>query len=100
MELLNRYSKPVYQGERLRQLVEMVKKSANLQARKPAALPRACRLDRRLSAETITELVQAYQNGVGTPTLRRRYNLSQGSVLKLLREHGVEMRANGTNQHS
>jgi hypothetical protein len=44
---------------------------------------------------TITGLVQAYRDGTGTSELRRRYNLSQGSVLKLLRAHGVTMRRQG-----
>jgi len=52
-------------------------------------------VDRRLSAETVTELVQAYLDGASTTELRRRYALSQGSVIKLLHEHGVEMRGQG-----
>ncbi|MCX2934705.1 hypothetical protein ORI20_31015 [Mycobacterium sp. CVI_P3] len=80
--------------------MEIVEKLAKTQVREVSPLPQIQKVDRRLSAETIAELVQAYRDGVGTPTLRRRYNLSQGSVLKLLREHGVIMRPNGTNQHS
>ncbi len=53
------------------------------------------RLDRRLSQETIAELVEAYRGGMSTPELCRRYQLSKGGVLKLLREAGVEMRRRG-----
>jgi hypothetical protein len=52
-------------------------------------------VDRRLSAEAIAELVQAYRDGASTTHLRQRYDLSQGSVIKILREHGVEMRGQG-----
>jgi hypothetical protein len=92
---MKRYSKPVYQGRRLRRMVEMAQKSAKLQAREVAPLPQTQRVDRRLSAETIAELVQAYRDGTGTPELRRRYGLSQGSVITILHSHGVEMRGQG-----
>ena len=32
---------------------------------------------------------------MSTTQLRQRYELSQGSVIKILREHGVEMRGQG-----
>jgi hypothetical protein len=92
---MKRYSKPVYQGRRLRRMVEMAQKSAKLQAREVAPLPQTQRVDRRLSAETIAELVQAYRDGIGIPELRRRYRLSQGSVITILHSHGVEMRGQG-----
>ena len=98
-ELLRRYSKPEYQGSRLRKMVKMVDHLAKDQVREVAPLPPVQRVDRRMSAETIAELVQAYRDGIGTPTLRRRYGLTHGSVLKLLNQHGVVMRAIGTNQH-
>lgn len=56
-------------------------------------------VSRRLSAETIAELVQAYRDGVGTPEFRRRCQLSQGSVLRLLKTHGVAMRRQGLPDH-
>jgi hypothetical protein len=37
----------------------------------------------------------SYRDGVSTPELRRRYDLGQGSVIKILREHGAEMRGQG-----
>lgn len=95
MELVRRYSKPVYQGSRLRRMVELVEKSAKGQVREAPPLPQTQRVDRRLSAETIAELVQAYRDGASTPELRRRYDLSQGSVIKILHGHGVEMRNQG-----
>jgi hypothetical protein len=95
VELVKRYSKPEYQGKRLRRMVELVEKSVKAQVRTPEPLPQTQRVDRRLSAETITELVQVYQGGVSTTELRRRYELSQGSVIKTLHEHDVVMRGQG-----
>ena len=60
-----------------------------------ASPPQVQRVDRRLSHETITELVQDYRDGVSTPELRQRYELSQGSVIKILHRHGVQMRGHG-----
>ena len=99
MELMRRYSKPVYQGPQLRQLVELAEQSTNMQVKRSTPLPTIRRLDRRLSAETITELVQAYRDGTGTPELRQRYNLSQGSVIKILHTHDAAMRKQGLTNH-
>lgn len=96
---MRRYSKPVYQGPQLRQMVELAEQAANIHVKRPAPLPQMRRLDRRLSGETITELVQAYRNGTSTTELRRRYALSQGSVIKILHGHGVAMRKQGLADH-
>ena len=45
-----------------------------------------------MSAETIAELVEDYRNGASTTELRNHYDLSQGSVIRILHGHGVEMR--------
>jgi hypothetical protein len=92
---MKRYSNPVYQGRRLRRMVEMTDRSAKMHVREAVTLPQTQQVDRRLSAETFAELVQAYRNGVATTQLRQRHELSQGSVIKILREHGVEMRGQG-----
>lgn len=92
---MKRYSKPVYQGRRLRRMVELAEKSAEMPAREATSLPQAQRVDRRLSPETIAELVQAYRDGASTTELRRHYELSPGSVIKLLHEHSVAMRNQG-----
>jgi hypothetical protein len=92
---VRRYSKPAYQGRRLRQMVELAEKPAKTPLREAIPLPRHQRVDLRLSAETIAELVQAYREGVSTTQLRQRYDLSQGSVIKILHGHGVVMRGQG-----
>ncbi|MGW5139269.1 hypothetical protein ACWEPH_09355 [Nocardia beijingensis] len=50
------------------------------------------RLDRRLSPHTISELVDAYRSGTSTNTLCEQHGLSKGGLLKILQEHGVQMR--------
>ncbi|WP_280494330.1 helix-turn-helix domain-containing protein [Nocardia farcinica] len=50
------------------------------------------RLDRRLSPNTIAELVDAYRSGTSTNKLCERHGLSKGGLLKILQEHGVQMR--------
>ena len=76
-------------------MVELAEKSVTMPVRTPEPLAQMHRIDRRLSAKIITELVQAYRDGASTPELRRRYDLSQGSVIKLLHEHTVAMRGQG-----
>jgi hypothetical protein len=95
VELLKRYSKNSYQGKRLRRVVEMVENLVDMPVRRTGSVPPITRVDRRLPAETIAELVQAYRDGVSTPELERRYELSHGSVIKILHGHGVEMRRQG-----
>lgn len=95
VELVRRYSKPVYQGRRLRRMVDLADKSARMPVREVPPLPQTQRVDRRLSAETIAELVQAYRDGASTTKLRQRYELSQGSVINILHEHCVDMRNQG-----
>ncbi|MEV0357684.1 helix-turn-helix domain-containing protein [Nocardia sp. NPDC050697] len=57
--------------------------------------PRTFRLDKRVSPETVAELVAAYVGGTPTPELCKRYNISEGGILKLLKEQGVAMRRQG-----
>jgi hypothetical protein len=47
-------------------MVELAEKSAEMPAREATSLPQAQRVDRRLSPETIAELVQAYRDGAST----------------------------------
>jgi hypothetical protein len=92
---MKRYSNPVYQGRRLRRMVEIVEKSANMPVRTPETTVQMHRIDGRLSAETIAELVQAYRDGASTPALERRYGLGHASVISILHRHGVTMRNQG-----
>jgi hypothetical protein len=92
---MKRYSNLVYQGRRLHRILEMAEKSAKMHVREIVPLPQIQRVNGRLSAETIDELVQAYRDGASTTELRRRSNLSQGGVIKILHDHSVAMRGQG-----
>ncbi|MGW5316450.1 helix-turn-helix domain-containing protein [Nocardia thailandica] len=50
------------------------------------------RLNRRLSAATVAEVVEGYREGSSTNQLCERFGLSKGGLLKILQEHGVQMR--------
>lgn len=54
--------------------------------------PKPWSVRRRLTTEVRAEIVARYQAGIGTPELCCEYELSKYSVLKLLREEGVQMR--------
>jgi transposase-like protein len=47
---------------------------------------------RRLSANTIQQLATDYQAGVPSTQLAKRYGVSKGAVLRLLREQGIPVR--------
>jgi transposase len=49
-------------------------------------------LDRRLSEETIAELVAAYRAGTSSPELAERYGLSETGLIKVLRQAGATIR--------
>ena len=57
--------------------------------------PKTHKLDQRLSPELIAELIAAYESGLPTNKLMKQFNLSKGSVLKLLREASVRLRNQG-----
>lgn len=59
---------------------------------KPNSVVQPRRLDRRLSADTVADLVRAYRSGTSTGKLCEIHHLSKGGLLKILAEHGVEMR--------
>ena len=58
----------------------------------PDEAERSWLIRRRLTDEQITELVELYRSGVGTPALSERFGISKPSVLELLHERGVVMR--------
>lgn len=60
--------------------------------------PRVHRADRRLAAEQVARLVADYQAGTPTTQLTTKYALGKGTVLRLLRRHGVEIRNQPMNQ--
>ncbi|WP_079628873.1 helix-turn-helix domain-containing protein [Mycobacteroides abscessus] len=88
--VLGSYSK--YQFMQLGRVIERVE--AAPQRRRSAGSPATVvhRVDRRLSAETIAELVAAFENGASVPDLARQYEVSKRALRKLLRDQGMQMR--------
>jgi hypothetical protein len=58
----------------------------------PTARPQVHEVRRRLTKETIEQLVADYEAGLSTPALVEKYHLAKGTVLNLLKEHGTTMR--------
>ena len=90
VELLGRYSnypQPLLFGQLAgRQWVRKPAKPAK------SPTPRVHAVQRRLSADTIQQLVTDYQAGTPSTQLMVSYNLGKGTVLRLLREHDVQLR--------
>lgn len=53
------------------------------------------RLDRKVSPETAAQLIADYELGTSFTQLTKIYGIDKGSVLKLLKEAGVQMRHHG-----
>jgi len=58
------------------------------------------RLDRKVSPEAAAQLVADYESGVPSTHLTMIYGLGKGSVLKLLKEAGIQMRNHGLIQEN
>ena len=56
------------------------------------------RLDRKLSPEIAAQLVADYESGTPSTHLTMIYGLGNGSVLKLLRDAGVQLRNQGLSE--
>jgi hypothetical protein len=54
--------------------------------------PRIHAVHRRLSPDTIQQLITDYQAGTPSTQLMLTYNIGKGTVLRLLREHDVHLR--------
>ncbi|MEW1735872.1 helix-turn-helix domain-containing protein [Nocardia beijingensis] len=50
------------------------------------------RIDHRFNQDAIAEIVAAYREGASTNQLCKQYSISKGSLMKILREHGVQTR--------
>ena len=86
MELLGRYSK-------LPALPKINR--VPTRPRSEVRPPRVHKAHRRLSSETIANLVSDYESGQPTTALMVEYDLGKGTVLRLLRAAGAKIRAQG-----
>ena len=88
MEVLSRYSKHP-------KLVIPTRVPASpIASRLPARRPPR-RIDRKVSSEVAAQLVSDYESGVPSTHLSMISGLGKGSVLKLLKEAGIQMRHQG-----
>ena len=53
------------------------------------------KLEERLGADVVAELISAYRAGASTRAIASRYDLSISSVMRLLRRHREEVRPRG-----
>jgi len=97
VELVRRYSK--HDGtwsdlERLLKVLDRPRARAK-PAEAMAPPPPRYKLDQRLDAETIAQLVADYEAGASSIQLGREYGMSKTSVLRLLHEAGATIRRQG-----
>lgn len=90
MELLGRYSN-FPQPPLSRQTNRLIRAVGVPEPAKSPA-PRVHAVHRRLSSATIQQLVTDYQAGTPSTQLMTTYDLGKGTVLRLLRDHGVQLR--------
>lgn len=92
VEVLRCYSNNYGAVQRVSRLTRHLKR----QSREPAAPPRATyqphKLGQRLSDETVTAILAAYEAGATTREVGERFGLAHSSINKLLLEHGVTAR--------
>jgi transposase-like protein len=58
----------------------------------PVAAPKVHAVSRRLPAETLQQLVTDYQIGIPSTQLAKRYGISKGAALRLLRHQSIPIR--------
>lgn len=88
--LLGSYSK--YEFMQLGRVIERVEAAPQRRSSRASSTAGVHRLDRRLSAKTVDELVVAFQNGASVPVLSGQYGVSKRALRNLLSNRGLEMR--------
>lgn len=90
VELMGRYSnfpQPLLSG-----LAERLIQDVGSPGPPKSPTPPIHAVHRRLSPDTIQQLITDYQAGTPSTQLMFTYNLGKGTVLRLLRGHGVQLR--------
>lgn len=94
MELVRRYSKHDGTWSDLEKVLDRPRARTNPDE-PPTPAPERYKLDQRLDAETIAQLVADYEAGASSAQLGRDYGMSKTSVLRLLHEAGATIRRQG-----
>ena len=92
VDLIGRYSQPRGLEKTLEQLESLVEAARNGRARAGQNDSLPYRLKQRLGEAVVTEIVEAYERGVGAESLARQHKISKSALLELLRDQGVSIR--------
>ncbi|MBF6231299.1 hypothetical protein [Nocardia farcinica] len=88
--LLGKLSNPL----RAAQLRNLAKLLHTASPRPSATTPiRPRHLDQRFAPETLAEIAASYECGSSTNQLCKQYDLSKGSLMKILQDHGIKTTA-------
>jgi DNA-directed RNA polymerase specialized sigma24 family protein len=91
VDLLRRYSKGADPHESVMKLGALLD-GEPVPRSETGHITRIHRAEMRLGRDRVAELGSAYESGLTIPELQRRFGLSKGTVSRLLRESGVEIR--------
>jgi hypothetical protein len=92
VELVRLYSNPLERSARLAHL-RTYALSHHRSHFDTARTPQ--RVEQRLGHELISQIIGEYVSGMSSVRLAARYGIGKGTVLRLLREHGVVVRRRG-----
>ena len=98
MDLTEAYSHPIWEVKRLLDLVPELPEVPGPPLPSTRPVRRIHKLDSRVDGELIARLVAEYEAGTPSTQLMGMFGLSKASVLKLLREAGVEIRRQGLDE--
>ena len=91
VEVLSTFQKQGWLTSHLRKLTEEIESSLG-RAGTSSKKPQRHKLDHRIDGELVARVVAEYEAGTPTTQLTRMFSLGKGSILKILREAGVELR--------
>jgi hypothetical protein len=90
VDLMGQYSKRTDQVKRVRRTRALLDK--RWPDRPATVVPQPQKVDRRLDAEGVQALVEAYEAGTTARQLAEQFNLARSTVISLLRKRGVTIR--------
>lgn len=91
-ELLVRLARPIHPEKSLEELGRLLEHIRTKPVHRSPAANRSHRIERRVSSEQLDEIVRRYATGESTPTLAREFGVAEGSIGRLLRNRGIELR--------
>lgn len=95
---MGRYANNSYQGEILSRALSAARKSRRPDVGSLTDHAPLHKLSHRLTPEEMARLAEEYKAGKTTTQLEVQFQLSHGSVVKLLQDQGVTIRSRGLSQ--